>query len=53
MEVLINPFVFSLTVTGFTTLEDLQKLGVPILQVHNININRRWTVRRGGGDRHG
>jgi len=36
IDVLLNPFVFSLTNTGFLKLEDLRKLGVPILQIVNL-----------------
>lgn len=42
IDVLINPFVFSLTVAGFLKLADLQKLSVPILQIHNIYQNFQW-----------
>lgn len=42
IDVLINPFVFSLTVTGFLKLEDLEKLGVPILQVVNLYNSYQW-----------
>lgn len=42
IDVLINPFVFSLTVTGFLQLQDIQKLGVPVLQVYNVYMNYQW-----------
>lgn len=42
IDALINPFVFSLTVTGFLKLEDLQKLGVPILQIVNLYMDFKW-----------
>lgn len=42
IDVLINPFVFSLTVTGFLKLRDLQQLGVPVLQVVNIYMPYKW-----------
>ena len=42
IDVLINPFVFSLTVTGFASLKNLQELGVPILQVHNMYMDYKW-----------
>lgn len=40
VDTLINPFVFSLTVTGFVDLDLLKNLGVPILQVYNVYMNR-------------
>ena len=42
IDVLINPFVFSLTVTGFLKLQDLQQLGVPVLQVVNTYMPYKW-----------
>ncbi|MDY6087461.1 MAG: cobaltochelatase subunit CobN, partial [Succiniclasticum sp.] len=42
IDVLINPFVFSLTVTGFLQLQDFQKLGVPVLQVYNVYMDYQW-----------
>lgn len=42
VDALINPFVFSLTVTGFTQLDDLKHLGVPIIQVYNVYMNHSW-----------
>ena len=42
IDVLINPFVFSLTVTGFLKLEDIQKLGVPVLQIVNMYMPYAW-----------
>ena len=42
IDVLINPFVFSLTVTGFLKLRDLQQLGVPVLQVVNTYMPSKW-----------
>ncbi|MDO4177946.1 MAG: cobaltochelatase subunit CobN [Phascolarctobacterium sp.] len=36
VDVLLNPFVFSLTTTGFLKIEDLQSLGVPVLQLVNM-----------------
>lgn len=42
IDVLINPFVFSLTVTGFLKLQDLQQLGVPVLQVVNTYMPSKW-----------
>lgn len=42
IDVLINPFVFSLTVTGFLELQDIQSLGVPVLQVYNVYMDFKW-----------
>lgn len=42
IDVLINPFVFSLTVTGFLQLQDLQQLGVPVLQIVNTYMPYEW-----------
>lgn len=42
IDVLVNPFVFSLTTTGALELKDLQRLGVPILQVYNIYMDKEW-----------
>ena len=42
IDVLINPFVFSLTVTGFLQLKDMQELGVPILQAYNLYLDFKW-----------
>lgn len=42
IDVLINPFVFSLTVTGFLKLQDIQSLGVPVLQVYNVYMDFKW-----------
>lgn len=42
IDVLINPFVFSLTVTGFLQLRNLQKLGVPVLQAYNLYMDFAW-----------
>lgn len=42
IDVLINPFVFSLTVTGFLKLEHIQALGVPVLQVYNLYLDYKW-----------
>jgi cobaltochelatase CobN len=42
IDALINPFVFSLTVAGFLQLADLQKLGVPILQIVNLYMDFKW-----------
>ncbi len=42
IDVLINPFLFGLTTAGFVKLEDLQTLGVPILQVYNTYLNYAW-----------
>lgn len=42
IDVLLNPFVFGLTVTGFLKLAELQKLGVPILQLVNIYEDFAW-----------
>ena len=36
IDVLINNFVFSLTTTGFLALQELQNLGVPVLQAYNL-----------------
>lgn len=44
IDVLLNPFVFSLTNTGFLKLENLQKLGVPILQT----VNPLYGLQMGG-----
>ena len=42
IDALINPFVFSLTVTGFLKLDDLQALGVPVLQAYNVYNDYEW-----------
>lgn len=42
IDVLINPFVFGMTVVGFAQLSDFQKLNVPILQVYNLYKNKAW-----------
>ena len=42
IDVLLNPFVFSLTNTGFLKLSDLQSLGVPILQIVNLYMDCQW-----------
>lgn len=42
IDVLINNFVFSLTVTGFVEKVALEKLGVPILQAYNLYKNYKW-----------
>ncbi len=42
IDVLINNFVFSLTVTGFVALEALKKLNVPILQAYHLYNTYQW-----------
>ena len=49
IDVLLNPFVFSLTVTGFLKLEDIQELGVPILQIYNVYKDFAWWRQSNAG----
>lgn len=42
IDLLINPFVFSLTRTGFVKLSDLKSLGVPVLQAVNVYKDYSW-----------
>lgn len=42
IDVLINPFVFSLTVRGFAKVDDFISLQVPILQVYNLYMDYNW-----------
>ncbi|MGN0953585.1 cobaltochelatase subunit CobN [Dialister sp.] len=42
IDVLLNPFLFSLTAAGFLQLEDLRRLGVPLLQLYNTYRDYQW-----------
>ena len=42
IDVLINNFVFSLTVTRFLELKVIQDLGVPVLQAYNLYNSYAW-----------
>lgn len=42
IDALVNPFVFSLTLPGFVKLEDIRKLQVPVLQIHNLYESFEW-----------
>lgn len=42
IDVLINTFVFSLTVTRFLELKVIQDLGVPVLQAYNLYNSYAW-----------
>lgn len=42
IDVLLNPFVFLLTVTGHIPLTELQRLDVPILQIVNLYLDKKW-----------
>ncbi|WP_293729488.1 cobaltochelatase subunit CobN [uncultured Phascolarctobacterium sp.] len=42
IDALVNPFVFSLTITGFAKLQDLQNLGVPVFQIYNVYMPYQW-----------
>lgn len=42
IDVLINTFVFSLTVTRFLELKVIQDLGVPVLQAYNLYNSYQW-----------
>lgn len=42
VDVLLNPFVFGLTTSGFLTLADLAALNVPVLQLYNTYRDYAW-----------